>query len=211
MLKILYTDEHICICEKPVGVDSEKDMQKLLGDQLASDIYPVHRLDKAVGGLMVYARTKRSAARLSEAVKNRTLIKEYYCVVSGVPEKEIDTLEDLLYRDAKLSKTFVVTRARKGVKDAKLDYKLIASKETESSRISLIKVRLHTGRTHQIRVQFASRKLPLLGDRRYGGNKSSKNIALFSCHLAFIHPITKAPLDFCLNPPNEFPWSEFTF
>ena len=160
---------------------------------------------------MVFAKTKQSAAKLSEMVQNRTLIKEYFCVVSGKPEKDADTLEDLLYRDAKSGKTFVVTRSRKGVKDAKLDYTLLSSKEGESGLISLIKVRLHTGRTHQIRVQFASRKLPLLGDRRYGGNKSSKNIALFSCRLAFNHPIAKKPLDFTLAPQGDYPWSEFEY
>lgn len=211
MLRIIYNDDHICVCEKPVGVDSENDMPRLLKAELNSEIFPIHRLDKAVGGLMVFAKTKQSAAKLSEAVQNRTLIKEYYCVVSGRPENESDTLIDLLYRDARSGKTYVVTRSRKGVKDAKLDYTLIESKETESGVISLIKVRLHTGRTHQIRVQFASRKLPLLGDRRYGGNKSAKNISLFSCHLAFSHPITYAPLDFNANPPSVFPWSEFIF
>lgn len=211
MINILYDDAHICVCEKPVGVDSEKDMTKLLSSQLECEIYPVHRLDKAVGGLMVYTKTKRSASALSEAVRERALIKEYYCIVSGVPEKEADTLEDLLYRDARSGKTFVVTRSRKGVKDAKLDYKLISTKKSQVGTLSLLRVRLHTGRTHQIRVQFASRKLPLLGDRRYGGNKASKNIALFSCQLGFCHPITKAPIEFSLVPPDEFPWNEFEY
>ena len=211
MINIIYNDAHICVCEKPVNVDSEKGMPKLLAEQLGCEIYLIHRLDEAVGGLMVFAKTKQSAAKLSETVQNHALTKEYFCVVSGKPEKETDTLEDLLYRDAKSGKTFVVTRNRKGVKDAKLDYTLISSKEVEGSIISLIKVRLHTGRTHQIRVQFASRKLPLLGDRRYGGNKSAKNIALFSCHLAFDHPITKQALDFTLTPPNDFPWNEFAY
>ncbi len=211
MINIIYNDDHICVCQKPINIDSEKDMPQLLSEQLGCEIYPVHRLDKAVGGLMVFAKTKQSAAKLSEMVQNRTLIKEYFCVVSGKPEKDADTLEDLLYRDAKSGKTFVVTRSRKGVKDAKLDYTLLSSKEGESGFISLIKVRLHTGRTHQIRVQFASRKLPLLGDRRYGGNKSSKNIALFSCRLAFNHPIAKKPLDFTLAPQGDYPWSEFEY
>ncbi len=211
MINIIYNDDQICVCQKPIGVDSEKDMPAALRERLGCDIYPIHRLDKAVGGLMVFAKTKVSAAKLSAMVQNRSLVKEYFLIVSGKPEKDADTLEDLLYRDSRTGKTFVVTRSRKGVKDAKLDYTLVSSKEGENGVISLIKARLHTGRTHQIRVQFASRKLSLLGDRRYGGDKSAKNVALFSCHLSFCHPITNVPLDFALTPPNEYPWNEFEY
>ncbi len=211
MIEIIFNDKHIVVCQKPTGVDSEKNMPSLLSEQLGCEIFCVHRLDKAVGGLMVFAKTKQAAANLSLQIQNKTLIKEYFCVVSGVPEKSEDTLTDLLYRDVRLGKTFVVDRQRKGVKDAKLDYKLISSVSTEQGNISLIRVHLHTGRTHQIRVQFASRKLPLLGDRRYGGDKSAKNIALFSCYLKFKHPKTNEDLSFSLTPDNEYPWSEFEF
>lgn len=211
MINIIYNDDHIIVCQKPVGVDSEKDMPSLLSQQLGCGSFCVHRLDKAVGGLMVFAKTKQAAADLSLQIQNKTLIKEYFCVVSGAPEKSEDTLTDLLYRDARSGKTFVVDRQRKGVKDAKLDYKLISTSNTAKGEISLIRVHLHTGRTHQIRVQFASRKLPLLGDRRYGGDKSSTSIALFSCYLEFRHPKTKEVMSFSLNPECEFPWSEFEF
>ncbi len=211
MIKIIFNDEHIVVCQKPTGVDSEKDMPSLLSEQLGCEIFCVHRLDKAVGGLMVFAKTKQAAANLSQQIQNKTLTKEYFCVVLGAPEKREDTLTDLLYRDARLGKTFVVDRQRKGVKDAKLDYKLISSVSTEQGNISLIRVHLHTGRTHQIRVQFASRKLSLLGDRRYGGDKSVKNIALFSCYLKFRHPKTNEELSLSLTPANKYPWSEFKF
>lgn len=211
MIDIVYNDDCIVVCKKPIGADSEKDMPSLLSEQLYSEAFCVHRLDKAVGGLMVFAKTKQAAADLSLQIQNKTLVKEYFCVVSGAPEESEGTFVDLLYRDARSGKTFVVDRQRKGVKDAKLDYKLISSADTEQGNISLIRVHLHTGRTHQIRVQFASRKLPLLGDRRYGGDKSVKNIALFSCHLEFKHPKTKEAMSFSLPPSCEFPWSEFEY
>lgn len=211
MIEIIYSDPQIVVCQKPVGVDSEKDMPSLLSEQLNCEIFCVHRLDKAVGGLMVFAKTKQAASDLSLQIQNKTLVKEYFCVVSGVPEKTEDTLTDLLYKDARSGKTFVVDRQRKGVKDASLDYKLISSANVDGSLISLIRVHLNTGRTHQIRVQFSSRKLSLLGDRRYGGDKSSKNIALFSCYLKFSHPKTKKVIDFSLLPQSEFPWNQFIF
>lgn len=210
MIEIIYNDNEICVIKKPTGIDSEKDLPSLLSVQLECEIYPVHRLDKGVSGLMVYAKTKRSAAKLSDDIRTKKLLKEYFCVVSGRPEKDSDTLKDLLYRDRKSGKTFVVSRERKGVKDASLEYKLIDSIEYENETLSLLRVLLHTGRTHQIRVQFASRKLSLLGDRRYGGNKLTKDISLFSCHLKFDHPKTNQPLDFKLSLPSEFPWNLFS-
>lgn len=208
-MKILYNDKDICVCVKPVGVDSESEFPKLLEGELGESVYPVHRLDKAVGGVMVYAKTKEAAGVLSREVSERKIIKEYFCVVSGKPLKDEDILEDLLYRDKAKGKTYVVDRMRKGVKDAKLEYKVCESKVTDAGTISLLRVKLYTGRTHQIRVQFASRKLPLLGDRRYGGDKSVKDIALFSARLAFCHPITNEPLDFNELPEKVFPWNEF--
>jgi 23S rRNA pseudouridine1911/1915/1917 synthase len=205
-IEILYKDEHIVVCLKPVGVDSEGEgMPRLLKEQLGGEIYPIHRLDKAVGGLMAFARTKLAAGKLSAAVADRELEKEYYAVVSGKPEQPEATLEDLLYRDAAKNKSYVVKRMRRGVKSARLEYKLLESHEGES----LLRIRLHTGRSHQIRVQFSSRGLPLLGDIKYGSKERRCSIALWSCRLAFKHPKTGKPMEFSANPPEQFPWNEF--
>jgi 23S rRNA pseudouridine1911/1915/1917 synthase len=205
-IEVVYKDEHIVVCLKPVGVDSEGEgMPILLKEQLGSEIYPVHRLDKAVGGLMVFAKTKFAAGKLSAAVANRELEKEYYAVVSGKPEQPEAVLEDLLYRDAAKNKSYVVKHMRRGVKEAKLEYKLLESHKDES----LLRIKLHTGRSHQIRVQFSSRGLPLLGDIKYGSKERRCSIALWSCRLAFKHPKTGKPMEFSINPPEQFPWNDF--
>jgi 23S rRNA pseudouridine1911/1915/1917 synthase len=205
-IEILYKNEHIVVCLKPVGVDSEGEgMPRLLKEQLGGEIYPVHRLDKAVGGLMVFARTKLAAGKLSAAVADRELEKEYYAVVSGKPEQPEAVLEDLLYRDAAKNKSYVVKRMRRGVKSAKLEYKLLESHKGES----LLRIRLHTGRSHQIRAQFSSRGLPLLGDIKYGSKERRCSIALWSCRLAFKHPKTGKPMEFSAKPPEQFPWNDF--
>lgn len=209
MIEILYQDSAVVVCLKPIGLNSESDMVSALKEQLSTDIFSVHRLDKAVSGVMVYAKTKESSANLSRQITENKLIKEYLAVVSGIPENPSGTLEDLLYHDVKTNKTFVVNRKRAGVKKALLEYKTLATAEYESNSISLIGVRLITGRTHQIRVQFASRKMPLLGDARYGGNKLCKNVALFSHRLSFYNPISQELQNFEASPPNQFPWSVF--
>jgi len=209
-MKILYQDAHLVLCEKPVGVLSQSapgqadDMTQRLKDALGGEIHVVHRLDRGVGGLMVYARTRKAAAALSEAIRQRSFIKEYRCVVQGVPEQSAATLEDLLYWDAARSKSFPVTRERKGVKSASLEYETLAT----TGQLSLLRVRLHTGRTHQIRVQFASRRHPLVNDRKYGAD-SAGDIALWSCRLAFAHPITGKEMNFTLPLPKSTPWNLF--
>lgn len=176
-------------------------MQVLL-QQTGCSLFPVHRLDRGVGGVMVYAKTQKAAAALSAAIQNRTFEKEYLCVVHGCPQEPAGIYEDLLLHDRTRNKTFVVDRMRGGVKKASLDYRVLES----SGDLSLIRVHLHTGRTHQIRVQFASRKTPLLGDGKYGGG--SGQIALWSWHLAFPHPVTKKPLTFSHLPQGQ-PWDSF--
>lgn len=153
--------------------------------------YPVHRLDRGVGGVMVYAKTGAAAAGLSAAVRQNLLEKEYLAAVHGCPEPAEGVLEDLLWKDGRKNKTFVVSRMRKGVKPASLDYRVV---ETRAER-SLVRIRLHTGRSHQIRVQFASRKWPLVGDGKYGA-RDKEPLALFSCRLAFPHPIAKERMSF---------------
>jgi 23S rRNA pseudouridine1911/1915/1917 synthase len=197
-IQVLYLDEDLVVCCKPRGILSqaggEADMISRLQSQLGGDIYPVHRLDREVGGVMVYARTKQAAAALSQSIQAGTVKKEYLAVVLGVPEQENGILEDLLLHDARKNKSYVVKRMRGGVRKAKLSYQVL---ETQEGR-SLIQVRLFTGRTHQIRVQFASRQMPLQGDGRYGGG--SGKIALWSVRLTFPHPKTGKLCVFQLFP-----------
>lgn len=209
MIEILCQDSAVVVCIKPIGLNSESDMVSALKEQLSTDIFAVHRLDKAVSGVMVYAKTKESCANLTRQITENKLTKEYLAVVSGTPEIPSGTLEDLLYHDVRTNKTFVVNRKRAGVKKALLEYKTLATAEYESSNVSLVGVKLITGRTHQIRVQFASRKMPLLGDARYGGNKLCKNVALFSCRLSFYNPISQELQFFEALPPKQLPWDIF--
>ena len=132
------------------------------------------------------------------------ITKEYLAVLRGHPEKDADTLTDLLFRDAQHNKSYVVQRMRKGVREATLDYTVLET----TDELTLVKVRLHTGRTHQIRVQFSHRGLPLLGDIRYG-SKADCSAALWSYHLAFTHPVTGQPVDVTCPPPNVYPWDIF--
>lgn len=178
-MEILYSDENIIVCVKPVGLDSEHGVPDLLREELGGEIFTLHRLDLNVGGVMVYARNKQTAAELSAAIQNGEMIKEYMAVVHGAPPAEGDW-EDLLYKDSRKNKVFVVDRMRRGVKRARLEYKRLTKGKT-----SLVRIRLHTGRSHQIRVQFASRKFPLVGDHKYGARDEFDAPALYSCKLTF--------------------------
>ena len=163
--QILYKDRALAVAVKPAGVLSESPgMPEMLRDSLGGSFYCVHRLDAAVGGVMVYARTGQAAAKLSDAMARKRFTKEYLAVVQGRPEQDRAVLRDLLFHDKSVNKTYVVDRMRRGVKEAELEYTVMCSK----GELSLLRIRLHTGRSHQIRVQFASRALPLLGDARYG-------------------------------------------
>ena len=180
-MDIIYADREIAVCVKPVGLDSEAEVPAVLKELLGGEIFPLHRLDKNVGGLMVYARTKQAAARLSGAIQEGRMVKEYVAMVHGTPPEEA-AFTDLLWKDSRQNKVFVVKRSRKGVKEATLQYRLLYAGEE-----SLVHVRLHTGRSHQIRVQFASRGFPLVGDHKYGARDASHAPMLFSCRLAFPH------------------------
>ena len=179
-MKIIFEDNNIVVAIKPVGIDSEHEMVDALKEVTNAEIYTVHRLDKAVGGVMVYAKNKRAAANLSSLIQDGSMIKEYVAMVHGTPPKS-DTLEDFLFKDSRKNKVFVVKRERKGVKHAKLEYKVLSQNEDSS----LVRVRLYTGRSHQIRVQFASRKFPLVGDHKYGARDDEKHPMLYSCSLTF--------------------------
>ena len=208
-MEILYQDKFIVVAVKPVGVLSEDVpgqacMPALLRRELGGDIATVHRLDKPVGGCMVFSRHKAATGKLIAAVAEHRVTKEYLAVLRGHPEKPEDTLRDLLFRDSRVNKSYVVQRMRKGVREAVLDYRELE----RQGELSLVQVRLHTGRTHQIRVQFSHRGLPLLGDIRYG-SKAACSPALWSYHLAFAHPVTGAPVDVTCPPPREDPWTRF--
>lgn len=213
-LRILYEDKFLVLCVKPVGVLSEDSdtaacMPALLRQHyraLGQNDYiaTVHRLDKAVGGVMLFSRRRDVTGKLTAAVAEHRVTKEYLAVLRGTPERDADTLTDLLFRDAAHNKSYVVTRMRKGVREARLDYTALAHHDG----LTLVRVRLHTGRTHQIRVQFSHRGLPLLGDIRYG-SKAPCPPALWSCRLALTHPVTGQPLDVTCPPPAAYPWTDF--
>lgn len=212
-MNILYQDNTLWVVQKPPELLSEQtEAGNSLADLLAAEnrdyVGVIHRLDRGVGGVMVYAKTPRSAAALSAQVQSHTLKKEYLAVVEGIPEEPEGTLCDLLFHDRRINKTFVVERERKGVKEAILDYRLLETLDTNTfGTISLLLVRLHTGRTHQIRAQFSHRKLPLLGDRKYGA-RHNHPIALFSHRLTFLHPITGKTVIHSACPTGE-PWDAF--
>ena len=178
-MDILYSDHNIAVIIKPVGLDSEQEIPAAITQALSGEVFPIHRLDKNVGGVMVYARTKTAAASLSKAVQEGLMIKEYVALVHGIPPEAGDW-EDFLFKDSRKNKVFVVKRERKGVKRARLEFKRLSEGET-----SLVHVRLHTGRSHQIRVQFASRGFPLVGDHKYGSRDEATAPKLFSCRLTF--------------------------
>jgi len=164
-----------------VGLDSESQVPEELKRLLCGEIFPLHRLDKNVGGVMVYARTKPAAARLSKAIQEGQLVKEYVAMVHGMPPETGDW-EDLLFKDSRKNKVFTVKRMRTGVKQARLTYRRLTAGEQ-----SLVHIRLYTGRSHQIRVQFSSRGFPLVGDHKYGSRDEKTEPMLFSCRLTFRH------------------------
>lgn len=208
MTDILYKDTDIIVCLKrpgelsQTGKPGERSLPSTLEEEFGGTIYPVHRLDREAGGVMVFARTKRAAAALSAAIQEHRLEKEYVCIVRGTPAEESGSYVDLLLHDKQRNKTFVVNRMRGGVKEARLSYHVLAC----NGERSLVRVSLQTGRTHQIRVQFASRKTPLVGDGKYGGG--SGELALWSCHLAFPHPASGEVMSF-EQLPSGGDWAEF--
>ena len=178
-MEILYSDKDIAVCVKPVGLDSEHGLPEALTQALGGEIFPIHRLDKNVGGVMVFARSKFAAAQLSKAVQEGAMVKEYVAMVHGTPPKEGDWT-DLLFKDSSKNKVFVVKKERRGVKKARLEFTRLTEGET-----SLVRIRLHTGRSHQIRVQFSSRGFPLVGDHMYGSRDERSEPMLYSCQITF--------------------------
>jgi len=197
-IPILYEDAQVLCCVKPAGILSqaapggEATLLTLLEAQTGGTVYPVHRLDRQTGGVMVFAKTKEAAASLSAQAADRTLEKRYCALVHGEVEPNEGELEDWLFKDARTNKVFVVGRERKGVRKAKLHYAV----EDFDGFVSRVGVLLDTGRTHQIRVQFASRRHPVVGDRRYGAKDDSAGLCLWSRSVAFCHPATGERLQF---------------
>ena len=175
-MEILCQEPGFVVCLKPAGVDSEHALPALLQQALGGEIFPLHRLDQNVSGVMVYARTKAAAAALSKCIQDGQMVKEYVAKVHGDPPQSGDWT-DLLFKDSRKNKVFVVKKARTGVKEARLRYRHLGS--------GLVHVRLYTGRSHQIRVQFASRGFPLVGDHKYGSRAEVTAPMLFSCRITF--------------------------
>ena len=209
-LEILYADPDIWVCIKPARVLSTDEpgglpslVRTALGNEKA-DVRTVHRLDRVVSGVMVLARNAKAASELSRQIREDVFEKEYLAVVHGNPEKDRDTLTDLLYRDKARRMTMVASEPAKGVQEAILDYRVM----NRTAEMSRVKVLLKTGRTHQIRVQFASRNLPLVGERKYCTLEDPCEIALWSHRIAFTHPITGKRVEFSKEPPEIYPWTE---
>ena len=180
-MELLYSDRDLAVCIKPVGLDSEAEVPAALKAELGGEIFPIHRLDKNVGGVMVFARTKQAAAALSKAVQEGTMVKEYVAMVHGTPPETGDW-EDFLFKDSRKNKVFAVKKERKGVKYARLEFSRLTAGEQ-----SLVRIRLHTGRSHQIRVQFSSRGFPLVGDHKYGSRDEKTEPMLHSFKITFPH------------------------
>ena len=210
-MEILYVDDAIVVCIKPARVLSTDEpgglpelVRQALGNPKA-DIRTVHRLDRVVSGVMVLARSAAAASELSRQVRENEFHKEYQAVLHGIPQLPSGTLTDLMYRDKARRMTMIAQMPGKGVQEAVLDYTLLGT----ADGLSKAAIRLHTGRTHQIRVQFASRGLPLVGERKYSERDDPCEIALWSYKIIFTHPVTGKHLSFCQEPPRQYPWSLF--
>ena len=208
-MEILYQDERIVVAVKPAGVlstDEADGMPSLLRQALGADcIRTVHRLDAQTGGVMVFARSRMAASLLSQQVRERQFDKGYLAVVHGAPEPPSGDMRDLLGRDAARRITYVADVPSADTREARLSYETLDTGEG----LSLMRVRLHTGRTHQIRVQFASRGLPLWGDRKYGLPDHAAALALWAYRLRFTHPQTGREMTFICPPPEMEPWTRF--
>lgn len=210
-MEVLYLDEDILVCIKPprvLSTDEPGGVPELARQELGqpqADVRTVHRLDRVVSGVMVLARSAPAASELSRQIREGGFQKEYLAVIHGSPAQDQGQLWDLLYRDKARRMTMVAQEPGKGIQEALLDYQVLGRREG----LSLVKIRLHTGRTHQIRVQFASRGMPLVGERKYSTLEDDCQIALWSHALGFVHPTTGKPMSIRKQPPREYPWELF--
>lgn len=211
-MDFVYQDDSILVCVKPAGVlstDEPGGMPELIRTALGkqdANVRTVHRLDRVVSGLMVFARSAKVASQLSKLIQTHQFHKEYLAVIHGCPLEPTGTLTDLLQRCTKERKTYVVTQVDKGVQEAILDYETLSTQ----GDLSLVKITLRTGRTHQIRAQFSSRGFPLVGDRKYSLNEDGCDIALWSHRLCFTHPKTGEQIDLSQEAPATYPWTLFS-
>lgn len=210
-MNMIYYDKNLIVAVKPAGVISTDEpggmpslLREALGDDTA-DIRTVHRLDQVVSGLMVFAQNPETASELSRQIRAGEFKKTYLAVVHGVPEERRGRMEDILLRSKEQRKTFVVNKPCRGSQEAILDYNLLGS----NGEKSMIEINLVTGRTHQIRAQFTHRRMPLLGDKKYGGRDDGCNIALWSYCIGFTNPATERFMTFKVKPPKEYPWTDF--
>ena len=208
-MELVYVDDDVLVCLKPARVlstDEPGGVPDLAREALVdpkADVRTVHRLDRVVSGLMVLARNAKAASELSRQIREDEFEKEYQAVVHGTPDEDRGTLVDLLGRDKARKMTFVATEMAKGVQEAVLDYRVLSKNENHTR----VQIRLHTGRTHQIRVQFASRGMPLVGERKYSTLEDPCEIALWSCRIGFTHPVTGERMVFEHEPPAVYPWT----
>lgn len=207
-MEIIYQDQDIVVCVKPprvLSTDEPGGMPELVRQALGTeDVRTVHRLDRVVSGLMVLARNAQAASELSRQIREDGFQKEYLAITHSSPEYDVGKFYDLLFRDKARKMTMVATEPGKGVQPASLSYRVLKRK----NGMSRVRIALETGRTHQIRVQFASRGLPLVGERKYSTLEDPCEIALWSYRLAFAHPKTGKPMEFCLEPPAVYPWTD---
>lgn len=217
-LKVIYEDNHIIVVEKIVNIPSQadktgdEDMLSLIKAYLKEkynkpgNVYLglVHRLDRPVGGVMVFAKTSKAASRLSEEVRNKTFQKEYLVICNGKMDKEKDTLVDYLWKDEKKNTSYVVKPTKKNAKQAILDYEVI--KYDKEQDLSVLKINLHTGRHHQIRVQLSSRMHAIYGDNKYHGRGAGTGICLWAYKLTIVHPVTKEQMTFKDLPEQKGMW-----
>ena len=208
-MELIHVDRDIVVCIKPPRVLSTDEpgglpdlVREALGDPNAN-ICTVHRLDRVVSGLMVLARTNKSASELSRQIREGEFEKEYLAVLHGIPDQQQATLQDLLLRNKAEKKTYVVTQPGKDVQEAILNYEVL----TKKGELSKVRIELVTGRTHQIRAQFSGRGLPLVGDRKYSLFEDDCEIALWSHRIAFNHPYTGKRMEFVQEPPAVYPWT----
>lgn len=210
-MDILYQDHDIVVCIKPervLSTDEPGGLPDCLREHFGlpnGDFRTVHRLDRVVSGVMVVARNAKAASILSEQIRQNTFHKQYLAVVHGVPSEDRGTFVDLLGRDKARKMTYVAAEPGKGIQEAVLDYQLLETVGTKS----LVRIQLHTGRTHQIRVQFASRGMPLVGERKYTVPTDECGIGLWSNQICFTHPSTGEQMTFCAVPPQISPWNSF--
>ena len=210
-IPVLYHDSSLIVCEKPVGISSESPgLPDLIEKQCGCKALPVHRLDQGTGGIIVLARSSAACASMQLLFQENKVKKEYLAVISGCPDENEGVFTDLLWHDRQKNKSFIVDRRRAGVKEASCSWKLLNSTLYDGQKIALIRVMLHTGRTHQIRVQFGSRGFPLVGDRKYGSRLPAENVSLWASAISFPSPDQKSgSVSVASLPPDVFPWNLF--